>query len=184
MISIPMVVPSPWWRCRRRPTVRCRSTAAYINSYIPNAGFSGVETITYTIRDTHGLTSTGLLTVLVDTIGDQPPVAQSAGYSVQAGATLPITLSAVDPNGQPLTWRSSRRLPVQLTGSVTGRLPIDLHGTHEPHKRPLRVRGQRRNLHRAGHDLHHHPRSNVPPVADDDDAETTQDSSVVINVWR
>ncbi len=75
------------------------TTFSSVFQYTPNAGFSGVETITYTIRDTHGLTSTGLVTVLVGAIGDQPPVAQSAGYSVQAGATLPITLSAVDPNG-------------------------------------------------------------------------------------
>ena len=32
------------------------------------------------------------------------PVAKSASYTVQAGATLSITLSAVDPDGQPLTW--------------------------------------------------------------------------------
>ena len=28
--------------------------------YTPNAGFSGIENITYTLRDSHGLTSTGL----------------------------------------------------------------------------------------------------------------------------
>ena len=29
----------------------------FIKSYTPNAGFSGVETITYTIRDSEGLTA-------------------------------------------------------------------------------------------------------------------------------
>ncbi len=99
------------------------SNGSFINSYVPNAGFSGVETLTYTIRDNHGLTSTGLLTVLVDTAGDQPPVAQSARYSVQAGHTLPITLSAVDPNGQLLTWRLVTEPIGPLTGSLDGAAP-------------------------------------------------------------
>ena len=51
--------------------------------YTPTTGFSGVETITYTLRDNHGLTATGLVTVLVGTTGNQPPVAQSADYSVR-----------------------------------------------------------------------------------------------------
>ena len=111
MISIPTVVPSPWWRCRRRPTVRCRSTAAYINSYIPNAGFSGVETITYTIRDSEGLTATGTLTVWVDTgsaSAAQSPNPQTDYFYVYQGSSVGFTTAQlldndVDPNGQVLT---------------------------------------------------------------------------------
>ena len=45
--------------------------------YTPNAGFSGMETITYQLRDDHGLLSTGTLRVWVDTgvLGDQSPSA-------------------------------------------------------------------------------------------------------------
>ena len=55
-------------------TVASTSPAPF--DYSPNAGFSGIETITYTLRDTHGLLSTGLLTVWVDSgvSGAQTPV--------------------------------------------------------------------------------------------------------------
>ena len=106
--------------------------------HTPDTGFTGVETITYTIRDNHGLTNTGLATVLVGTTGDRPPVAQSGTYDVQAGGTLPINLSAVDPNGQPLTWT----LVTPPNWSVDrlahgGRTAADLHRADET-PRPTR----------------------------------------------
>ena len=44
--------------------------------YHPNAGFAGIEPITYTLRDSHGLLSTGLVTVWVDSgvTGPESPV--------------------------------------------------------------------------------------------------------------
>ena len=83
--------------------------------YTPDPGFTGVDTITYTIRDTHGLTATGLATVLVNTTGNQPRSPSRPSYSVQESQTLPITLSAVDPNGLPLTWTLSRLPPANCS---------------------------------------------------------------------
>ncbi len=46
--------------------------------YTPDTGFSGVETIGYTIRDGHGLTATGTLSVWVDTSNSSDGAAGSA----------------------------------------------------------------------------------------------------------
>src|SRR4029079_1208808 len=67
-------------------------------------------------------TSTGLATVLVNS-GPQPPIAVSNNYTVQAGGSLTITLSAVDPEGQPLTWSYVTTPAGQLTGSLSGAAP-------------------------------------------------------------
>ena len=92
-------------------------------NYTPNPGFSGIETITYILRDDHGLLSTGLLVVSVNVTGDQPPIAGSASYAVAAGDTLSIILSAVDPDGQPLTWSFVTTPVGSLTGALTGAAP-------------------------------------------------------------
>ena len=154
-----------------------------IINYTPDAGFSGVETITYTIRDTHGLTATGLLTVLVGTTGDRPPVAQSASYSVQAGGTLPITLSAVDPNGQPLTWTLVTPPVGQLTGSLTGAAPQLTYTA--PTNRPTDAfvyEVSDGTLTAQATITITILRPNIDPVADDDSATTTQETPITIDV--
>ena len=87
---------------------------SFINSYTPNAGFSGVETITYTIRDTEGLTTTGTLTVWVDTGSAsvrQSPNPQTDYFYVYQGSSVGFTAAQlldndIDPNGQPSrSWR-------------------------------------------------------------------------------
>ena len=46
-------------------------------NYTPDPGFSGIETITYTLRDTHGLLRPGTVAVWVDSgvAGPDSPVA-------------------------------------------------------------------------------------------------------------
>ncbi len=156
--------------------------SSYIN-YTPNAGFSGIETITYTLRDTHGLTATGLLTVLVGAIGDQPPVAQSASYSVQAGGTLPITLSAVDPNGLPLTWRLVTPPVGQLTGSLTGAAPQLTYTAPTNRATDAFVYEVSDGTLTAQATITITIlRPNIDPVANDDTATTTQETPVTIDV--
>ena len=55
------------WRCTTpaHGTITGFGTGHF--NYTPDAGFSGTDTITYKIRDGHGLLSTGKVTVWVDT---------------------------------------------------------------------------------------------------------------------
>src|SRR3954452_9521030 len=79
-------------------------------SYTPNPGFSGVETITYRIRDNHGLISTGVVTVFVDSgvTGPQTPVLLVDYLYVYQGSSVAVTTSELlgndhDPQNQTLT---------------------------------------------------------------------------------
>ncbi len=87
------------------------SNGSFINSYVPNAGFSGVETLTYTIRDNEGLTTTGTLTVVVDSGSAsvaQSPNPQTDYFYVYQGSSVGFSAAQlldndVDPQGQALT---------------------------------------------------------------------------------
>ncbi|MEC5127514.1 Ig-like domain-containing protein, partial [Verrucomicrobiales bacterium BCK34] len=56
-------------------------------NYIPNADFNGVDTITYTITDPHGATSTATVSVVVDAVNDLP-VANPDVASVNEDSSL------------------------------------------------------------------------------------------------
>ncbi len=79
-------------------------------NYQPDDGFSGVETITYTIEDSAGLTVDGVARVWVDTgvLGDQTPVLGEDYSFAYQGASASITTAELlsndrDPQAQSLT---------------------------------------------------------------------------------
>src|SRR6185503_12504830 len=79
-------------------------------NYTPNPGFSGVETITYRLRDVHGLISTGKATVFVDAgvIGPETPLLDTDYLYVYQGSAVSFTTAELlgndaDPQGQTLT---------------------------------------------------------------------------------
>ena len=73
--------------------------------YTPAVGWSGPDTMTYTVSD-GTTTSTALLTV---TTADAPPTANGFSTSVAGGVstTIGIVAHASDPNGDPLTVSSA-----------------------------------------------------------------------------
>ena len=79
--------------------------------YTPTSGYSGTDTITYTIRDTHGLTRRGLVTVYVDSgvlSTAQSPDPGRDYLVVYQGSSTAFTATQLlvndsDPQGQPLT---------------------------------------------------------------------------------
>ncbi|MGB3800091.1 MAG: Ig-like domain-containing protein [Lewinella sp.] len=73
-------------------------------NYTPDAGFSGIETVSVTISDGNGNVATGLLTILV--LESTPPVAD-AGADQTAIVGLPVVLDgsgSFDPDGDPITY--------------------------------------------------------------------------------
>ncbi len=103
-------------------------------TFLPDAGFTGTETITYTISDGQGGTSTATITVAV---GAPPagapeiasPLAPATGTDGAPIAPIAIAAGFSDPDGGPLTYCATN-LPAGLTidpatGIVSGNLPAN-----------------------------------------------------------
>ena len=121
--------------------------------------------------------------MLVGTTGDRPPVAQSRRYQVQAGGTLPITLSAVDPNGLPLTWTLVTPPVGQLTGALEGAAPQLTYTA--PTNRPSDAfvyEVSDGTLTAQATITITILRPNIDPVANDDTATTTEETPITIDV--
>ena len=73
-------------------------------TYTPPAGFQGVTSFTYTIRDAEGLTAQATVTVSVMP-PNKPPVANDDVAAGVAGTTvvIPVLANDSDPDGDPLT---------------------------------------------------------------------------------
>ena len=72
--------------------------------YQPDPGFTGSDTITYTISDGNGGTDTGVVNITVGTT-NSPPVANSDAASGTSGTLIPsidILSNDTDPDGDPL----------------------------------------------------------------------------------
>ena len=72
-------------------------------TYKPTAGYSGVDTFTYTISDGKGGTATGTVTVTVGAV-NQPPVAPGGSATTNEDTPLSGTLPASDPDSTALTY--------------------------------------------------------------------------------
>ncbi len=93
---------------------------AGVLTYIPNAGYTGSDSFTYTISDGHGNTSTATVTLLVSaTIG--VPVAQDDSLNVAMDVATPINVFAndSDPDGHALTI-TGVSTPLHGTASIVG----------------------------------------------------------------
>ncbi len=90
--------------------------AGDVATYTPEAGFTGMDTFTYTLSDGHGGTDTA--TVKVTVTGNEPPVLNPIGNrTVILGTSLSLQLTATDPNGDPLTF-SAAPLPLPPNASL------------------------------------------------------------------
>ena len=87
--------------------------------YTPDATFTGIETLTYTIRDNANLLATSTIHVTVRGGTNRAPVAQAQYRSVSPGGSIPITLHATDPDGNPLTYT----VVTPPAGTLTGTAP-------------------------------------------------------------
>ncbi|MFC2079240.1 Ig-like domain-containing protein, partial [Candidatus Bipolaricaulota bacterium] len=76
-------------------------------SYIPDPGFNGVDSFTYTISDGNGETATATVTVAVAAVND-PPIAQDDSDSTDEGTPVVIDVlpNDSDPDGDSLTVQS------------------------------------------------------------------------------
>ncbi len=92
-------------------------------TYTPNAGFSGVETIVYSITDGRGNVSSGQLIIYVE--ANYAPQAIPDVYTTPRGEPLVVAAPGhlandTDPEGDELSWVS---YPLPENGAVSGTLP-------------------------------------------------------------
>jgi hypothetical protein len=102
-------------------------------SYIPNANFNGIDTITYTISDGNGGTATATVTVTVNPVAD-PPVdgTETVTTIIDRPVTVPVLDNASDPDGDPLTVISATpsigMAVINADGTITYTPPLGFRG--------------------------------------------------------
>ena len=156
-------------------------------TYTPDAGYTGLDTIQYTVSDGEGGSAVATVTVYVATPNpDAPfvsgPVTPAAG--IDGSPITPINVGAViiDPNGDTLTF-SATGLPPGLmidpmTGIISGPLPPDASSDG-----PFNIIVTA--VDPAGNQVFTTvvlTATNPPPVAEDDTAGTSGDQPVTIGV--
>jgi len=81
-------------------------------SYTPAANFNGMESFSYTIRDAGGLQDSATVTATVTPVPDPPQLTAIPDGNATEGVQFSYTVSASDPDGDPLQY--------ELSGAPTG----------------------------------------------------------------
>jgi len=95
--------PSPMLLSVATPSAGTAEIAGGQIRYIPPAGYSGAAAFSYTIADCSGNLASTLVEVTVIPANDSP-LASNQSTTIQEDTPAPITLTATDPDGDPLTY--------------------------------------------------------------------------------
>ncbi|MEJ8566784.1 Ig-like domain-containing protein [Elongatibacter sediminis] len=88
-------------------------------TYSPNLNFNGADSFTFRVNDGTADSAPATVDITVNPIND-PPVANPQAVSVDEDTPTPITLTASDPENDPLTWEI---VALPLHGSLSGTAP-------------------------------------------------------------
>ena len=152
-------------------------------TYIPNSGFNGVDTFTYTNDDGNGGTATATVTVTVSDINN-PPVAIDDAVTTpdNTAVTIDVLANDNDVDGDTLTIDS-------ITQPITGTAAIS--GTMVVYTPTLDFSGEDSFTYTISDGNGESDTAtvmvtvsdvNVDPVANDDTASTAEDTAVTIDV--
>lgn len=156
-------------------------------TYVPNSNFNGTDIITYTISDGNGGTATATVTVTVNPVNDAPSGTPIADRTRNDGDTDSINASAffADVDGDTLAY-SVTGLPAGLTidaatGVISGTIAHDASGPTGERVYTVTVSAS------DGHGgtmpiTFRYTVLNLPPVAENDTATTTEDTPVDIPI--
>ena len=79
-------------------------------SYIPNSGFNGIDSFTYTVSDGNGGTDSAHVTVAVAAVNDPPEAFDdSDSTDEETAVTIPVLANDTDPDGDTLSIQSATR---------------------------------------------------------------------------
>jgi hypothetical protein len=102
--------------------------------YQPHTGFTGVDSFTYIVTDTHGAIASAKVSIVVTDLPDAP-VAENQTLRTEEDIALAITLVGVDADGDALRFEIDRP---PTHGFLSGGLPevlytpqVDYHGTDD-----------------------------------------------------
>jgi hypothetical protein len=84
---------------------RARLSEAGRLRYVPERDWSGTDTLVYVARDPDGHRDRATVRLTVTPVNDAPSMSLKAQTPVNEGSTSRITLTASDPEGDPLTYR-------------------------------------------------------------------------------
>jgi CshA-type fibril repeat protein len=91
-------------------------------TYTPNAGYNGIDTISYAISDGNGGTDTATVTVNVAFVNDAPDAVNDAATTNEdTPVTVAVLANDTDPEGNPLT--------VTAASAANGTVAINADGT-------------------------------------------------------
>jgi hypothetical protein len=88
-------------------------------TYTPAAHYNGADSFTFRVTDNGGLTSTATVSITVTPVND-PPVANPQSVTVATGASIPITLTGSDVDGDALAFTVATS---PAHGTLTGTPP-------------------------------------------------------------
>ncbi|MEM7703406.1 MAG: Ig-like domain-containing protein, partial [Pseudomonadota bacterium] len=102
--------------------------------YTPNPDFNGTDTITYTISDGNGGTSTATVAITVAPVNDDPVATDDvANTDEDTPITIPVLANDSDPDGDPLTvidaTAPNGTVTINPDGTVTYTPDPDFNGT-------------------------------------------------------
>jgi len=149
-------------------------------TYTPNAGFSGIDSFQYTANNGGGASAAA--TVTINVVSNTAPVANDQAVTTNEDTAVPIILTANDAEGDPLTYNV---IAPPGNGTLTGTPPnvtyTPASNYFGPDSFTFKANDGLVDSNVATVSITINP-VNDPPMAVDDNASTTQNTPVTINV--
>ncbi len=105
------------WTILTNPAHGTLSGTAPSLTYTPNLDYTGPDSFTFTVNDGTVDSNTAMVSITVTPVNDAP-TADDQTLSTPEDTALAVTLTATDPDGDPLTWTVGTPAHGTLTGTA------------------------------------------------------------------
>ncbi|WP_424980786.1 Ig-like domain-containing protein, partial [Leisingera sp. S232] len=151
--------------------------------YTPDPDFNGDDTITYTVEDPDGNSATGEVAVTIDPVNDAPVAADDTGSTgFETAVTLDVLGNDTDVDGDPLTVTEATADNGTVTINADGTLEYTPDAGFDGDDTITYTISDGELTDTAEVAVTVEPTDEVAPVAEDDTAETDEDTAVTIDV--
>lgn len=150
-------------------------------TYLAATNYFGPDGFAFKVNDGHGDSEPARVSLTVNPVND-PPVAHAQSLSVNEDTSLPITLTAFDVEGDPLTWTI---VSPPAHGSLSGTAPnlayLAATNYHGPDSFTFKVNDGQADSAAATASIAVNP-VNDPPVADAQSVSVDEDTALPISL--